>query len=149
MNKPRWSDKWRALSDMKLARNAAAGTTSEGTTTGRRGASGVVITKKPTHGDGNPLNPLRGTTGTSSNYQQDWLNQLIFQNELRSIFRSTEYLRKKRLEMVHDSMLIDEPSPSSIKTSTDNPAVFKKGPLQAIQKSPNTLTEEKPPTFGA
>jgi len=47
MNKPKWSDKWRSLSDSRRARNAAAGTTSETTTTGLRGASVVTTTKNP------------------------------------------------------------------------------------------------------
>ncbi len=47
MNKPKWSDKWRALFDSRRARNAAAGTTSESTMMDQAGASAATTTKNP------------------------------------------------------------------------------------------------------
>ena len=47
MNRPRWNDKWRALSDMKAARSVAAETTSEDGMMAQAGASAVTTKKKP------------------------------------------------------------------------------------------------------
>lgn len=46
MNKPRWSDKWRALTDSRRARGVAQETTSPSTTMAQDGASGVITTNR-------------------------------------------------------------------------------------------------------
>jgi len=138
MNKPRWNDKWRALRDMKAARNAAVGTISADMMMAQVSALDAITTKKEQQMRGNPRylaqNPAQKVWEEYAELYKSWRQEMY----LTSYYSkpTSQFQNSYEQEQSHE---VKTPSPSSITPSKEPPAVFKSVPMQVTGKTtPNT-----------
>lgn len=145
MNRPRWKDKWRALSDMKAARNVAQETTSKSMTTAQNGASDATITKAEMYRSGNPNSQLnQKIRQMEDKFWMDLVQNYPIQDFVWSTLQDSVYVSPRRGQTMHVGNPPPEPSASSITTSKENSAVCRNVPSQVIQKPPSILQGEAP-----
>ena len=138
MNKPQWRDKWRALRDMRAARNVAAGTISADMMMAQVSALDAITTKKEQQIRGNPRylaqNPAQEVWEEYAKVYKSWRQEMYLTNSyLKPI---SQFQNSYEQEQSHE---VKTPSPSSITPSKEPPAVFKSVPMQVTGKTtPNT-----------
>ena len=123
MAKPRWNDKWRALSDMKAARGVAQETTSEGMTTGRHSASAATTRNYP----------ISSSLTQIEREQMAKIKQLLMEEYIQTFRHQYQNLFSQNLasqygsylERKHGGMLTESNSASPTETKTENLSVFK------------------------
>lgn len=141
MNKPRWRDKWRALSDMRAARSVAQGTTSESMTTDQRGASAVdfseakmqiassIQRREEILQERKAMKLLSFPTIYNSQIQEEWQNyyrELLYERA-RSFLQELEAQQKT-------------PYASYTEPLTESPAVPKPAPIQITGQTVLSIT---------
>lgn len=148
MKQPPWKDKWRALLDMKNARNAGQETTWGDMTTGQLGASAVITGSEAL---------------VTRSYQQNYLIQAATMDweDFNSWWTSVQ-TRSRRSALITDNILASWPSissrreqngirernlsSSSTMTKEKLSAVFKDVPFQINQKPVSTTIGDQPTT---
>ncbi len=120
------SKPWRALSDMKVASDAARGTTSEGTTTGQHSASAAITQKNPIS-----LNLTR--IRQEEREQMAKIKQLLMEEYIQTFQYQYQELFDKNMESKSLNFYMRKPggtltesnSASPTETKTENLSVFK------------------------
>lgn len=140
MNKPRWRDKWRALLDMKAAKNVAPETTLLGTMMDQVGASAATTTS--------PRPLKQGLTAWDE--VEEWLEQMtmaqqyyhqhqkLSQSTSSTIYQNTNSPSQRYQETMATTKKKLTNSSSTSKTKTEGSAVLK--PVTLIQNDQGNVS---------
>lgn len=151
MKQPPWKDKWRALSDMKNARNAGQETTSEDTMTGQHGASAVITGSEARvtlsyHGE--YLVQAGAMEGTNWEGFNSWWTSVQTRSRSNVWVGGSGLASQQLTSSRREQNGTREQSPSSSSTMTKErlSAVFKDVPFQINQKPVSTTIGDQPIT---